>query len=173
MDSDSFREVTQNPPSVVERSISQESKNDFPLVGSADTPTREVEAILRDFEKPLKSYPLIDSSGSEYRSDGLFYRKGIEEPFTGRLEERTENGEIALEASYLEGQPHGVQIRRHDNGQVAMEAIFDHGVLTGLKSCWWPNGRLREEEYWNNGVYKGKRTWDEEGRLSKEERVLP
>ena len=30
---------------------------------------------------------------------------------------------------------------------------------------------IKEEEYWDNGEYQGRRLWDENGRLIKEERT--
>jgi antitoxin component YwqK of YwqJK toxin-antitoxin module len=102
----------------------------------------------------------------------LVYRKGIETPFTGRIIDRFESGEIKMDSSYMEGQPHGMQVRYYDNGQPALEASFDQGRLSGIKSRWWENGLIREEEYWSEGKYRGRRLWDESGRLTKEE-MLP
>lgn len=127
--------------------------------------------LLNDFIKPLYSYPKIKSSMAKYGSDGLLYRQGIDIPFNGRLIDENSNGVAILESSFLDGQPHGQQLRRNEQGKVIMEAIFDRGVLTGIKTMWWPNGLVREEEYWDRGSYKGRKVWDESGRLIKEERV--
>jgi antitoxin component YwqK of YwqJK toxin-antitoxin module len=77
-----------------------------------------------------------------------------------------------MDSSYMEGQPHGMQVRYYDNGLPALEASFDQGRLSGIKSRWWENGLIREEEYWSEGKYRGRRLWDESGRLTKEE-MLP
>ena len=127
--------------------------------------------LLEDFAKPLQSYPLVESSKTKYENDGLLYRKGIPTPFSGRLVERNSLGISTLEASFLDGHPHGQQIRRHPNGSISMEAVFDRGVLTGIKTRWWKNGQIREEEYWDGGNYRGKKSWDDRGRVIKEERV--
>ena len=127
--------------------------------------------LLKDFDKPLSSYPLIDSTIAAYKKDGLLYRDDIQDPFTGRLIDKNKNGVDVLEVSFLHGQPHGQQIRRNDDGTIVMEAFFEHGTLSGIKTKWWPNGRIKEEEYWQNGNYKGRCIWDENGRLVKEERV--
>ena len=55
--------------------------------------------------------------------------------------ERSPKGEVLLEASYLDGLPHGQQLRRFPDGAPALEAIFDRGVLSGVKTRWWTNGR--------------------------------
>ena len=77
-----------------------------------------------------------------------------------------------MDSSYLEGQPHGTQLRYFQNGKPALEATFDNGRLSGIKSRWWESGLFREEEYWSDGNYRGRRLWDESGRLTKEE-MLP
>ena len=76
-----------------------------------------------------------------------------------------------MESYYLEGLPHGQQLRRFENGNPALEAIFDNGVLSGVKSKWWENGNIREEEYWSEGEFFGRRLWDESGRMIREELV--
>ena len=133
---------------------------------------RKKEEILADYDKPLVSYPAITSNESSTGTDGLVYREGIETPFTGRIIDRFESGEIKVDSSYLEGQPHGMQVRYYDNGKPALEATFDNGRLSGIKSRWWENGLIREEEYWSEVKYRGRRLWDESGRLTKEE-ILP
>jgi antitoxin component YwqK of YwqJK toxin-antitoxin module len=133
---------------------------------------RKKEQILADYEKPIVSYPAITSTESKLGEDGLVYRDGIETPFTGRIIDRFESGVIQMDSSYLEGQPHGLQVRYYKNGKPALEATFDNGRLSGIKSRWWESGLIREEEYWSDGNYRGRRLWDESGRLTKEE-MLP
>ena len=127
--------------------------------------------LLKDFDKPLSSYPLIDSSKASYKKNGLLYREDIDTPFTGRLIDKNGEGIAILEVSFLDGQPHGQQIRRNDDGKIAMEAFFEHGTLSGIKTKWWSNGLIKEEEFWENGNYKGRCIWDESGRLLKSERA--
>jgi antitoxin component YwqK of YwqJK toxin-antitoxin module len=52
-----------------------------------------------------------------------------------------------------------------------MEVFFDKGILSGTKTKKWRNGQIREEEYWSGGKFKGRRLWDAEGRLTREEMV--
>lgn len=131
----------------------------------------ELNLLLNDYEKPLETYPKIKRSSAKYGKDGLLYRVGINEPFSGMLVDESENGVVLLEVSFLKGKPHGQQVRRNNDGSLAMKAIFNHGVLTGTKTRWWANGFVKEEEYWANGKYNGRAEWDEIGRLIKEERV--
>ena len=92
------------------------------------------EKLLEDFEKPLYSYPLINSSSAIYGNDGLLYRKGIDIPFSGRLVDISDSGICLLEVSFLDGQPHGQQIRKNDDGIVLMEAFLamDHWSVLKL-----------------------------------------
>ena len=85
---------------------------------------------------------------------------------------RFEDGTISMEASYKDGLPHGQQLRRFPDGSPALEAIFDNGILSGIKTKWWGKGIIREEEYWSDGKYRGRRLWDQEGRLKREKSFL-
>ena len=134
---------------------------------------RKEEQIMKDFQKPIHSYPSIGQEEVEMLHGGTLFRKGIDRPYTGRILEKYEDGSVALESSYLDGLPHGQQLRRFPNGNVALEAIFDNGVLSGIKTKWWESGIVREEEYWSDGKFFGRRLWDEAGRLLKEELVPP
>jgi len=129
------------------------------------------EKILKDFEKPLHTYPLLKHTMVEYGKDGLLYRKGVDGPFSGRMTHSDQAGNTTLEASFLDGRPHGRQIRKNKDGLVMMEAWMDHGVLSGVKTKWWESGKVHEEEYWENGSYRGRSVWDESGRLLKQERT--
>jgi antitoxin component YwqK of YwqJK toxin-antitoxin module len=133
---------------------------------------RNTVEILSDYEKPLVSYPAISSSESTSGEGGLVYRQGLEDPFTGRIIDRFDDGGVMMDSSYLNGLPHGIQIRYFESGNPALEATFDNGRLSGIKSRWWGNGLIREEEYWSEGNYRGRRLWDEAGRLIREE-MLP
>ena len=148
-----------------------QGSRDIEVEPPAKTNAERKSELLTDFEKPLHSYPQIKSSMASYRDDGLLYRKGIDTPFSGRLVDLSAQGVALLEVSFLDGQPHGQQLRRNEDGSLAMEAIFQHGVLVGIKTAWWPSGLVKEEEYWDEGTYKGRRVWEENGRLVKEERV--
>lgn len=128
-------------------------------------------SILHQFEKPLHSFPKIELSMAEYGKDGLLYRKGVPGAFSGTVVNLDENKVALLEASFLQGQPHGAQLRRNKKGAVVMEALMNRGILTGVKTKWWDNGTVKEEEYWENGSYMGRSVWDEQGRLIKEERA--
>lgn len=127
------------------------------------------EKILKEFDKHLHEYPVLEHTMAIYRQDGLLYPKGTTSPFSGRIIHLDEVGNSIHEASFLDGQPHGMQISKNKEGMVMMEAWMVRGVLSGVKTKWWGNGRVNEEEYWEEGSYRGRSVWDESGRLVKQE----
>jgi hypothetical protein len=133
---------------------------------------RSVDAIMNDFAGPIDTYPVIDQGETLVRKNGRTYRRGLEdEPFSGTVVETFADGSLSLSTTFFEGKPHGFQKRNFPNGVLAMEVFFDKGVLAGTKTKRWRNGQIREEEYWSDGKFKGRRLWDPEGRLTREEMV--
>lgn len=128
-----------------------------------------LKELQKNFDKPLRFYPLIDVEMIRYSKSGLVYRVGMNDPFTGRVQKKDDGGVVQFQASFLKGVPHGLHLRRFDNGKLSMESIFDRGILTGVKKSWWSNGASKDEEYWHNGTYLGRTTWDEEGRQIRKE----
>tara|TARA_B100001057_G_scaffold240075_1_gene240434 strand:+ start:1469 stop:2026 length:558 start_codon:yes stop_codon:yes gene_type:complete len=158
-----------NPPADI--SDSNNSNIEVEIRSRFSSNDRTEEEILNDFPKPIRAYPLIEKDDVEILNGGILYRKNIDRPFTGRMLEKYADGSIALESSYLDGLPHGQQLRRFENGKPALEAVFDQGVLSGVKTKWWENGKIREEEYWSEGEFFGRRLWDQDGRMIREELV--
>ncbi len=130
---------------------------------------RKIKELFEDFERPIDSYPRITEQESIKDIEGIVYRDGIDEPFSGRLIKNYDNGQVALSSTYLNGLLHGLQVKFFEDGQRSLEAIFDQGILSGVKTRWWRNGSVREEEYWSDGKYSGRKLWDETGRLIREE----
>jgi hypothetical protein len=136
------------------------------------TSDRNLEEIMSDFRSPIDAYPFIDQKEAIVRKNGRTYRRGLEnEPFSGTVVQTFPDGSLSLSTTFYEGRPHGFQKRNFPNGTLASEVIFDKGVLSGVKTKWWDNGAVREEEYWSGGKYKGRRLWDTEGRMTREELV--
>ena len=133
---------------------------------------RKLGEIMEDFSGSIDAYPLVDQAETIMKKNGRLYRRGIEdEPFTGTVVESFPNGSLSLSTTFYEGKPHGSQTRNFPSGAMASEIFFDKGVLSGTKTKWWKNGRMREEEYWSDGKFRGRRLWDEIGRLIREEIV--
>ena len=131
---------------------------------------RDVSEILRDFGQPVSSLAVMDANQSVMGKNGKVYQPGGG-LFTGKLRELYPDGRPAFESTYLEGLPHGQQLRWHESGHLALEVLFEDGQLVGVKTRWWPDGRKRDEEYWSDGRFRGRRLWDEDGRLVREELI--
>jgi len=152
--------------------VSREPKPDVPDLTYIPGSDRDVNEIMRDFGQPLSTLPVLDANQSVAGKDGKIYFPGEQGAlFTGRLRELYPDGRPAFESSYLEGVPHGNQLRWHESGHLALESLFEDGRLVGMKTRWWPDGRKREEEYWSDGRFRGRRLWDSDGRLTREELV--
>ena len=133
---------------------------------------RSIEQIMGDFASPIDTYPVIDQDETVVRQNGRTYRRGLEdEPFNGTVVETFPDGSLSLSTTFYQGKPHGFQKRNFPNGNLALEVFFDKGILSGTKTRRWRNGQIREEEYWSGGKFKGRRLWDPEGRLTREEMV--
>jgi len=128
--------------------------------------------IHSQFPKPVDSYPIVESSTTAYQKNGLLYRIGFDQPFTGLVKEVSDGGILMMQCTFLNGMPHGKMNRFAPDGNILMEALFVQGVLSGTRTKWWENGQLKEEEYWGDGEYQGRTNWDNSGRLIKRE-VVP
>lgn len=156
------------PDLVVSRDLTPDAP-DLTYIPGSD---RDASEIMRDFGQPLSSLPVLDANRSVTGQDGKIYFPGEKGTlFTGKLRELYPDGRPAFESSYLEGVPHGNQLRWHESGHLALESLFENGRLVGMKTRWWSDGRKREEEYWSDGRFRGRRLWDSDGRLTREELV--
>jgi antitoxin component YwqK of YwqJK toxin-antitoxin module len=149
--------------------ISEDNVSLEPKLIHSSASERKIKELFEDFERPIDSYPRITEQESIKDIEGIVYRDGIQEPFSGRLIKNHDNGQVALSSTYLNGLLHGLQVKFFEDGQRSLEAIFDKGILSGVKTRWWRNGLVREEEYWDDGKYNGRKLWDETGRLIREE----
>ena len=155
---DTFRLPVQEPPPV-----------DLTPVEVDD---RTAADIMMAFHRPAGDLPVLETNQTRLGGDGLLYIGEVEgAPYTGKVRELFADGRPSFESTYLNGNLHGRQLRWHENGYLAVDALFEEGRIVGVKRRWWPDGRKREEEYWSNGRFRGRRLWDEDGQLMREELV--
>ncbi len=155
---DTFRLPVQEPPPV-----------DLTPVEVDD---RTAADIMMAFHRPAGDLPVLETNQTRLGGDGLLYIGEVEgAPYTGKVRELFADGRPSFESTYLNGNLHGRQLRWHENGYLAVDALFEKGRIVGVKRRWWPDGRKREEEYWSNGRFRGRRLWDEDGQLMREELV--
>ena len=76
------------------------------------------------------------------------------------------NGVLAEEIEYVEGQPEGVCRKFSDSGALVMECRYRHGKLDGPCKTFYPNTMLKEEGNYSNGEKSGEwKTYNEDGDL--------
>jgi len=119
--------------------------------------------------------------------DGLYYKKGESQPFTGMVEDPGEqngkieagkrvgrwtgyhsNGEKEWITDYEEGIPTN-QIMWYSNGNKYQEMKRQNGRPHGLYQRWYKSGQVAEETTFNEGQREGvSRIYDMDGHLFKE-----
>lgn len=62
--------------------------------------------------------------------NGIAYEKNADNPFTGKLTIRYDNGQKKEEVNFKNGQKHGLFTKWHDNGQKKEEVDFRNGQIT-------------------------------------------
>ncbi len=86
--------------------------------------------------------------------EGLFYVKGSEIPFSGKIESFYENKSKKREMSIINGKPHGKMTDYYENGKKKSETYFTNGVLNGKKTIWDEKGKVTSEETYIDGKKK-------------------
>jgi len=102
--------------------------------------------------------------------EGILYRIGSDEPFTGLVSEPfpdsaygIEEGVAARESTYMEGRLEGARTW-HPNGTLESEATFAGGALDDVLTHWFSNGQMRLQKGYQAGQQHGaSREWYEGG----------
>ena len=68
----------------------------------------------------------------EYRLDDLYYLKGSDAPYTGKVFEEW-SGQQRVEANYIDGKLDGLSESWHENGKKRRESHFKNGIESGMK----------------------------------------
>jgi len=161
-------ETSNNPPAPKPAEVTSRAVEEDPLMPVPGV-DRDVSEIMLDFGQPASRLSVMDVNQSVLKDGKLYDPNG--NLFTGKLRELYPDGRPAFESTYLEGLAHGQQLRWHESGHLVLEALFEDGIMVGMKTRWWPDGRKRDEEYWSKGRFRGRRLWDVDGRLIREELV--
>ena len=76
------------------------------------------------------------------------------------------NGKLAEETQFVDGQPEGVCRKYSDTGVLQMECQYHQGQLNGPCKTYFPNTALKEEGQYVNGKKSGEwKTYNEDGDL--------
>jgi antitoxin component YwqK of YwqJK toxin-antitoxin module len=89
--------------------------------------------------------------------DGVYYGPLETKPYTGRIIEINNDGDIILETNCNRGIINGSWIAWYDNGEKKYEGYYKNGYRNGLWKAWHDSGQL-----WKEGFYfydKKEGTW--------------
>lgn len=62
-----------------------------------------------------------------------------------------DNGQLALQITYINGQAQGLGRKWYDNGQLGIETTYRDGLENGVRRMWYDNGELLCEETYKDG----------------------
>ena len=124
------------------------------------------------WKKPQAKKPPVTSVDSAYavslnlmeqRDDGLWYQKKSQQPFSGRVEEKYPDGQLAAVMTLHDGFRDGPYELWYQAGQKQLEVVFQKGKMRGAGREWYENGRLRREVFYSDGLRKGLKEWYADG----------
>ena len=82
------------------------------------------------------------------KTDGLFYKKFSDVPFTGKVTGK-------YQGSFKEGKPDGPGVSYHKNGRIFQKGIFRDGKKDGPWVKYHDNGKLWSKGTWKDGKMDG------------------
>lgn len=101
--------------------------------------------------------------------DGLLYRKGAAEPFTGTMVERYPDGALLSRSGVVAGRLHGLSEGWYPDGQLQVREHFVRGVSHGERVKWHSNGATQSVATIVEGQLHGRfLRWHENGVLAEE-----
>lgn len=109
------------------------------------------------------SEQIVESSVVQLRND-LHYLPNTDSPFSGRVQDLFEDGQLKLDYTVSDGKIDGSYMQWYENGQLKSEIGYVDGVLHGQTKRWQSNGVLRSDESFENGRYQGRtKYYDDSG----------
>lgn len=101
--------------------------------------------------------------------NGLLYRKGAAESFTGTMIERYPGGALLSRSSVADGRLHGLSEGWYPDGRLQVREQFVRGVSHGERVKWHPNGATQSVARIVEGQLHGRfLRWHENGALAEE-----
>ena len=125
----------------------------------SDTPNSLSDA---DIKRLLKE--AVERDSIEER-EGLLYLSGESEPYSGRLKEMYDSGQVARLIQFKDGVKDGLQTQWRKNGQKDIEETYKGGKVDGLHTTWHANGQKRLERTYKDGkrVDGSTKFWNSKG----------
>ena len=124
------------------------------------------DAVLKLFLKTILFLVFIIFTGCnsyysdqhiEIKEDGLIYKVGRENPFTGKIIDTLKNK--ILEYDVVDGLKNGVFRVSTIDGVVSIMGNVEDNMNIGEWSYFYPNGQLESIGYFNNDLPEGKWAW--------------
>ncbi|WP_462429777.1 toxin-antitoxin system YwqK family antitoxin [Fusobacterium varium] len=88
--------------------------------------------------------------------DGVFYEKGVEEPFTGKVTAKYPDGKKMMESYWKNGKQDGKQKQYYEDGKIKIEGTFKNGKADGVIKVYDTTGKVILQEEWKDGERVGK-----------------
>lgn len=111
----------------------------------------------------------IDESLVENRK-GIVYEINQQEPFTGTVISKYDNGQLMLKENYKDGKKNGFKREYEKNGQLSSERNYKGGKLHGTQKYYTSYGQLDVEENYQDGKKNGiEKVYSETGNLWRKE----
>jgi antitoxin component YwqK of YwqJK toxin-antitoxin module len=98
-----------------------------------------------------------DTASEILIKDGLIYKAGESEPFTGRVSDVVKNKKI--EYDVVDGIKHGEFKVFHENGMPEIMGIIKKNKNDGLWKYFYPSGKIESEGLFKNDLPDGKWKW--------------
>ena len=86
---------------------------------------------------------------------GITYLTNSEKPFSGKVKDIFNNGQISYEGKYKSGLKSGSFITYYNNGQVKKQANFIKGNIEGKVEEFHKNGNIKRRIEYKNGILDG------------------
>ena len=83
----------------------------------------------------ISAQPAVRINNLQKR-DGFYYQPRDSKPYTGKVIDVNENGDIILEGRFARGMRNGIWITRYGNGQKEHEGYYKNGSKSDLWKSW-------------------------------------
>ncbi len=105
--------------------------------------------------------------------NGIKYEVNSDEGYTGNSVGFHENGQKAVQCSFIDGELNGNYSEWYENGQLKLNVTYRNGSVVDMKSEFWMNGNKKATAEYANGKRNGESlTFKENGTVSKREEYL-
>jgi antitoxin component YwqK of YwqJK toxin-antitoxin module len=121
---------------------------------------------LESMEAPAAAE--VDRSDLEPR-DGLLYRQGGSDPFSGWMTEAHPDGSLRSRSQVVNGQLHGLSEGWSPEGRLQVQEPFERGLAHGIRTKWYPSGGTQSVAHIVQGQLQGPfQRWHENGVLAED-----